>query len=132
MTIQDILQQHSTLIEKSSRKTIEPAISALGVSGLAPAQNVLQKWQSKEMWRRKSDGLFFYSTEAENKHVRLFRFDDSLEVGDFPKGELKQMKPNSGVRAMIGTALVQFQLSDPDPERRRAALVAIQRDPDAS
>ena len=31
------------------------------------------------------------------------------------KAELKQIKPNSGVRVpMIGTELVRFQLSDPD------------------
>jgi len=131
-TIQDVLQQHRALIEKSSRKTIEPAIAAIAASGLAEAQDVLQKWQSKEMWQRKADGLFFYGLEVENKQVRLFRFEDGAGLGDLAKGDLKQMKPNSGVRAMIGAALVRFQLSDPDPMRRRAALLAIQRDPDAS
>jgi urea transport system permease protein len=36
---------------------------------------------------------------------------------DFPT-----CKPNSGVRGVIAGALVQFQLSDPDPERRLQAL----------
>jgi len=45
---------------------------------------------------------------------------------------MKQLKPNSGVRGVIATALVQFQLSDRDPQRRREALSAIERDPAAS
>ena len=131
-TIQDVLQQHRTLIEKSSRKSIEPAIAALATSGLDQAQDVLQKWQSKVMWQRKRDGLFFYGLEGENNQIRLFDFDDDNEIVTSPKGDLKQIKPNSGVRAMIGAALVRFQLSDPDPVRRLAALRAIERDPSAS
>ena len=131
-TIQGVLQQHRALIEKSSRKSIEPAIAALAASGLDQAQDVLQKWQSKVMWQRKSDGRFFYGLEVEDKQVRLFDFDDGAEIATSPKGDLKQIKPNSGVRAMIGAALVQFQLSDPDPVRRLAALQAIERDPVAS
>lgn len=131
-TIQDVLQEHRALIEKSSRKTIEPAITALASSGTPQAQNVLQKWQAKEMWQRKEDGLFFYGVEGDDKQVALFDFEDGADVAVLTKNDLKQLKPNSGIRAMIGAALVQFQLSDPDPERRRAALLAIQRDPEAS
>jgi urea transport system permease protein len=35
---------------------------------------------------------------------------------------MDNLKPNSGVRAVIAAALVQFQLSDPDPKRRLDAL----------
>ena len=40
-------------------RTIGPAISAIGQSGLAQAQDVLETWAAKEMWQRKSDGLLF-------------------------------------------------------------------------
>jgi len=43
-----------------------------------------------------------------------------------------QLKPNGGVRRVIGTALVQFQLSDPDPKRRADALQSIARKPEAA
>ena len=62
----------------------------------------------------------------------MFQFGSDAEVGTFASRDLKQLKPNSGIRALIGAALVQFQLSDPDPKRRLAALLAIQRNPDAS
>ena len=127
--VQALLQDNRALIEKSSRKTIQPVIDLLAASGLDQAQVVLQKWQAREIWQRKADGLFFYGEEVEPKVFRLFDFDTSQPVGDFPKKELKQIKPNSGVRALIATSLVRFQLTDPDPVLRRAALQSIERDP---
>ncbi|MEG3661868.1 urea ABC transporter permease subunit UrtB [Celeribacter halophilus] len=131
-TVQDVLQEHAEVIVKSSRKTIAPAIEALAGSGLPAAQDVLQAWQSKDMWQRQSDGLFFKAEKRDSKTYELFDFTTGQSVGSVEKSDLKQLKPNSGIRAMIGAALVQFQLNDPDPERRRAAILAIQRDGEAS
>ena len=130
--IQDVLQQNRELIEKSSRRTIEPAIAAVRDSGLPQAQRVLQKWQAREMWQRESDGLFFYAEEVDRDTLRIFDFEDDAELGTFPDDDFDQVKPNSGIQALIGAALVQFQLSDPDPARVRAALDAIARDGEAS
>ncbi|CUH50741.1 urea ABC transporter permease subunit UrtB [Shimia marina] len=130
--IQPILQDHQALIVKSSRKTIGPAIDAVAASGLPQAQTVLEVWAAKNMWQRKSDGLFFIGEKIDSKTYALTDFDSGESVGEFAKSELKQLKPNSGIRALIGTALVQFQLSDPNIEARRAALLSIERDPEAS
>jgi urea transport system permease protein len=132
VTIQDVLQEHREVIEKSSRKTIGPAIAAIAASGLPAAQTVLQKWQSKDMWQRKEDGLFFYAEKVDAKTYTLFDLEDDNVLGDVAKSDLKQLKPNSGIRAVIGAALVQFQLNDPDPIRRQEAILAIQRDGEAS
>jgi len=129
--IQPLLQQHQAVIAKSSRKTIGPAIDAIASSGLPQAQEVLQVWAAKNMWMRKSDGFFFIGEKVEGKTYRLTDFDSGAVVGEFQKGDLKQLKPNSGIRALIGTALVQFQLSDPDPVARADALQSIARDPSA-
>jgi urea transport system permease protein len=125
--IQQILQEHSEIILKSSRKTIEPAINAVRDSGLEQAPLVLQKWGARDMWVIKDTGLFVFAEKAENKAMRMFDFADGSEIGLTPKGDLKQIKPNSGIRGLIGSALVKFQLSDPDPENRLAALTAIER-----
>ena len=130
--MQAVLQEHRELIVKSSRKTIGPAIEAVASSGLPEAQSVLQAWQVKNIWMRKSDGLFFLGEKIDAKTYRLIDFDSGDSAGEFPKRALKNIKPNSGIRAMIGTALVQFQLLDPEPERRMAALDAIERSPDTS
>ena len=130
--IQQILQEHSEIILKSSRKTIEPAINAVRDSGLKQAPVVLQKWGARDMWVIKDTGLFVFAEKAENKSMRMFDFADGSEIGLAPKGDLKQIKPNSGIRGLIGSALVKFQLSDPDPENRLAALTAIERNGDES
>ena len=127
--IQALLQEHRALIEKSSRKTIEPAIAALRDSGLPEAQAVLERWQAKELWLRKADGFFFYAEKLDSKAYSLTDIATGAPVGEATKKELKQLKPNSGVRSLIGAALVQFQLMDPDPAKRQEALDAILRDP---
>lgn len=129
--IQPLLAEHQTVIAKSSRKTIGPAIDAIASSGLPQAQQVLEVWAAKNMWMRKSDGVFFIGEKVEGKTYRLTDFDSGAVVGEFQKGDLKQLKPNSGIRALIATALVQFQLSDPDPAGRADALQSIARDPSA-
>ncbi len=130
--LQPILQEHQEIIAKSSRKTIGPAIDAIASSGLPQAQVMLETWAAKDMWMRKSDGLFFAGKKGEGRSYELTDFDTGEVVGTFEKSDLKQLKPNSGIRAMIGTALVQFQLTDPDRARRLAALQSIQRDPEGA
>ncbi|WP_299690194.1 urea ABC transporter permease subunit UrtB [uncultured Tateyamaria sp.] len=130
--IQQLLQTHGEIIAKSSRKSIGPAIDALAASGMAEAQVVLQRWQDKEMWFNKDTAVFVFAEEIENRQLRLFDVSDGSEIGTAEKNAYKQLKPNSGIRGMIAAALVQFQLSDPDPNTRTTALDAIERDAEAS
>ncbi len=125
--IQRLLQEHGEIIAKSSRRTIGPAIDALAASGLPKAQIVLERWQAKEMWVNKDTGLFVYG-EKSGKDLNAFDFADDAALGTFVARDFKQLKPNSGIRGMIGAALVQFQLSDPDPDNRIKALLSIERD----
>ena len=130
--VQDVLQSQRALIEKSSRRTIGPAIDALVASGLPQMQNVLEVWQAKEMWQRRADGLFFTAIKNADGSYNLKDLENGADVDTVASVDLKQLKPNSGVRAMIATALVQFQLSDPDPAKRGDALNSIARDPEAA
>ncbi|MEP5731582.1 MAG: urea ABC transporter permease subunit UrtB [Sulfitobacter sp.] len=130
--IQQLLQSHGTEIQKSSRKSIGPAIAALAASGMPDAQVVLNRWQSKDMWFEKETGLFVFAQKADGDTLTLFDVAGGAEIGVFAKRAYKQLKPNSGIRGMIASALVQFQLNDPDPTIRSTALAAIERDADAS
>ncbi len=125
--IQQLIQSQSELILKSSRRTIGPAIDALANSGLPEAQVVLDKWQTREMWVNEESGLFVYAEEIDRDTLRIFDFADGSEIGVVSDDGFDQIKPNSGIRGLIGTALVQFQLSDPNPETRQRALDAIER-----
>ncbi len=124
-----ILAEQSKIIAKGSRKTIQPAIDALAASALPEAALFMEKWRDKEVWVRKKDGAFFLTETDDKKTYRLLDIVSGDVVGEARKRALKQIKPNSGVRGLISTALVQFQLTDPDPVKRRAALESIQRDP---
>ena len=53
--VQDVLQEHRALLEKSSRKTIGPAIDAIALSGLPQMQGVLEAWRAKDVWQRLDD-----------------------------------------------------------------------------
>jgi urea transport system permease protein len=64
--------------------------------------------------------------------MTLIDVDSGAEAGLADKSDLDNLKPNSGVRGVIAGVLVQFQLSDPGPERRLQALTALERDPEAS
>ena len=130
--VQNVLQSQRALIEQSSRRTIGPAIDALAVSGLPQVQTVLEVWQAKDMWQRRADGMFFAATKNADGTYMLQSFDDGADVGNAVSADIDQLKPNSGVRAMIASALVQFQLSDPDPAKRADALNSIARDPEAA
>lgn len=127
--VQTVLQGQRDLIVESSRRSIGPAIDAITGSGLPQMQRVLEAWQAKEIWQRLEDGLFFLGAENAEGAYDLVDVDTGAPVGAYPKTALRQIKPNSGIRAMIATALVSFQLSDPSPEKRAAALDSIARDP---
>jgi len=129
--LQSVMQENRALIEKSSRRTVGPAIDAIAASGLSGAQRVLERWLARDMVQRRADGLFFIF-EKDGSDYRLFDIDTGAEVAVLPRGEIDQLRPNGGVRALLGAALVRFQLMDPDPEKRAASLDAIERDAEAS
>ncbi|AJE48889.1 urea ABC transporter permease subunit UrtB [Celeribacter indicus] len=131
-SIQTVLQDHREAIEASSRRTIGPAIDAIANSGLPAARGVLREWQDRNMWQREEDGLFFHAEEVDRDTLRIYDFDTGEVVGEFPEDDFDQLRPNSGIRALLGAALVQFQLNDPDPRIRRQALASLERNGDES
>jgi urea transport system permease protein len=128
-TALDILTANAALIEKPSRQTIGPVIEALGASGDARAADILAAWAEKGLGIRKADGAFFLISETGEGYA--LRDLDGVDAGIANKSDIIQLKPNAGVRGLIATALVQFTLSDPDPDKRRAALQSIAQDPKA-
>ncbi len=127
--LQSILQTHAEEVAKPSRNSVSVVLDDLAASGLPQVTEFLEKWAEKEVWRGQ-DGLFYFG--AEDDDVLTWASVDTDETGTAPADNYSQIKPNGGVRRLIGTALVQFQLSDPDLDRRTAAVASIARRPDAS
>lgn len=124
--LQSLLQEHQKTIAKPSRKTVGPVLEALVASGLPTVPQFLESWQGKEVFSRKEDGLFFY-TKKTSDGLALIDVDTGETVMTVDTKAAKQIKPNGGVRKEIASALVQFQLSDPDLTRRTDAVTAIAR-----
>ncbi|MDZ7603246.1 MAG: urea ABC transporter permease subunit UrtB, partial [Hoeflea sp.] len=127
-----LLETHRAKIEKSSRTTISPVLEDLVDSQLPSVAVFLEQWRERGVWQRKSDGRFFFVKKTDNGQLMLIDADTGAEAGLADQSELTNLNPNSGVRAVIAAALVQFQLSDPDPARRLQALTALARDANQS
>lgn len=130
--LQEVLAPHKDEIASPSRRTVGVVLDALVQSGHPDMSLMLQFWQEKALYQRDSDGYFYRIAETgETVSLLDIATGEVIETDVAPDG-LSQLKPNGGVRRVIGEALVRFQLSDPDPDRRRQALVAISRGLDES
>ncbi|MDB4122508.1 urea ABC transporter permease subunit UrtB, partial [Octadecabacter sp.] len=128
-TLQPILQSHVEEIASPSRNSVGVALDDLVVSGSPQVTDFLEQWVEKNVWQS-GDGTFFIAAETDN--VLTLIDIDTGEQRTAPAEGFTQLKPNGGVRRVIGTALVQFQLSDPDLTRRETAVASIARRPEAA
>ena len=127
--LQPILQTYTTEISKPSRGTVSEALDAIAASDLPQVTTFLEQWSDKNVWLR-SDGVFFIG-EVSGGLLALIDIDTQALLSG-AKDEFTQLKPNGGVRRLIGTALVQFQLIDPNLTRRESAVASIARRPKAA
>ncbi|MEO1307526.1 MAG: urea ABC transporter permease subunit UrtB [Pseudomonadota bacterium] len=129
--LQTVLQDNRADVERASRKTVDAVLADISERGGPEGATFLERWQNKDVWQRKEDGLFFFVETDDKQTYRLIDISSGEVVGEAGKRDLKNLKPNSGVRGVIASALVRFQLSDPERSRRVAALRAIERRPEA-
>ncbi len=124
----EILTRDFKLIQHSSVKTIGPVLEAIQQSGFDGAAEFLGKWQTKELWFREQDDRFFYATTEDKKTYELIDAITGETTAGVGKREIKQVKPNSGVRRLLDSALLQFRLTSSDTSVRSASLDSIERD----
>ncbi|MGI1661601.1 urea ABC transporter permease subunit UrtB [Palleronia sp. KMU-117] len=129
--LQAVLQTHQAEVASPSRSGVGVVLEALLASGLPAVPEFLDRWQNREVSVRTADGLFFYTEPGDGGARTLIDIDTGQPAGSAASTELSEIRPNGGVRREIAAALVRFQLSDPDPARRSAALDAILRSPSA-
>ena len=129
--LQPVLAELSKSIERPSRRTVSNTIERLFNSGADGVPHFLRRWRDKQVWLRKKDKTFFFGPDKRGT-IDLIDIDTGGVVGTASSRSLKQIKPNSGVRSVIGAALVRFQLSDPNPRVRASALKTLERNADQS
>lgn len=130
-SLQNILQTHQDEVLKPGRRTVSVVLDDLVASGLPQALPFLEAWRDREIVQRTSDGLFFRAT-GEGASFILRDLDTDVALDGAEQLDMKEARPNGGVRRAIGDALVQFRLSDPDIVKRQSAVEAIARSMEAS
>jgi len=131
-SFQDLVQSHAPNIIKGSVKTAPPIIADIQNNGGNAAQEFLLAWQSKNLWYRRADKRLILVEKIENNTFKLLDLQTKEPFGQVTKSEIKQIKPNSGLRGLLGTALVASQLTSDDLEIRTASLKSLARDPKQS
>ncbi len=131
-SFQDLVQSHAPNIIKGSVKTAPPIIADIQNNGGNAAQEFLLAWQSKNLWYRRAGKRLILVEKIENNTFKLLDLQTKEPFGRATKSEIKQIKPNSGLRGLLGTALVASQLTSDDLEIRTASLKSLARDPKQS
>ncbi|WGR59535.1 urea ABC transporter permease subunit UrtB [Paracoccus ferrooxidans] len=104
-------------IEKPSRRTVEPLvaeIAATGPEGLA----LLSAWAGRALGLAGGRLVIVNGDGA----------TDAVTGQPVADAEPRMLRPNSGVRGVIESALVAGEIASPDRARRAAALASIARD----
>ncbi|MCC5988305.1 MAG: urea ABC transporter permease subunit UrtB [Pararhodobacter sp.] len=128
--LQNVLQTVRERVANPSRGTVPEVLDALLAAEAPGTVDFLRAWAERGVYERQGDGLFFFAREEADRSLTLLDIDRGTEAGQVGSRDVNQIRPNAGVRREIGAALVQFELTDPDPARRRAALESAARSPD--
>ena len=130
---EEVLGRNAKLIQKSSSRTVDPVLAEIQEFGGAAAAEFMQNWKDKTLYFVKADGRFVTveATGKDDAGKKIVDVRDAVSkqpLGLMPAKNVKQIKPNSGVRAKIASALAPVQLTSDNIDIRRAGLAAISRD----
>lgn len=121
------VEKNAPNIIKGSVKTASPIIAELVETDDPAAMRFLSLWQEKSLWYRKTDKRIFAVKEQEDGSFDLLDFNNLEVVANLPKKQIKQIKPNSGLRALIAESLVAFRLLNEDKQVRQEAVANLAR-----
>lgn len=123
--LQSALQVDPDQVERASRRTVEEVLTRLADIGSPNLQAFLEAWSDRRVVMREDDQVFFIGERDGDNYV--LTDIDTGEESQMPRDGAKALKPNAGVRRVIGSALIEFQLSDPRRAARIDALTALER-----
>lgn len=115
--LEQVITDNLEQIQRPSRRTVEPLIAqiaATGPEGLA----ILSAWANRNLGLTDDGQLLIVDGETTT---------DAMTGQVVTGADPKMLRPNSGVRGLIESALVAGEIASPDPGRRTAALDSIAR-----
>ena len=124
---EQVLAIHIDDIIKPSSRTVEPVLADIVALQYPEGSRFLIQWQEKAIWYVKETQALITVTPNDDDTFSALAFPSGVDLGIFNKRDIKQIKPNSGVRGRIDAALVGVRLMSNDPAERQLALEAIAR-----
>ena len=129
----EILNKNAALIQKSSSKTVAPVLAEIQSYGTRLAADFLIGWKNKELFFIKESSRIIRvdSTGKNEDGKKIVTISDAVtdeKLGTRLSKDVKQIKPNSGVRAKIASALVPVLLASENIQDRQEGLDTLSRD----
>ena len=122
-----VLSENFKLIIKSSSKTIEPVIDKLLRTESPKLEEFLQIWKEKKLYFVKKTKKIVIIKQKISEDFEIIQFSNDRNLGFYKKKDIKQIKPNSGVRSKISDALIGFQLQNKSVKIRSKSLETLSR-----
>ena len=122
-----VLSENFKLIIKSSSKTIEPVIDKLLKTESPKLEEFLQIWKEKKLYFVKKTKKIVIIKQKISEDFETIQFSNDRNLGFYKKKDIKQIKPNSGVRSKISDALIGFQLQNKSVKIRSKSLETLSR-----
>ena len=123
----NFLFKNSKLIINSSSKTVGTFLEKINVYDQNTVSRFLNLWKNKKLFYIKETKKIVLISKFDNKTYYAIDIFSNAKIGKKQKKDFKKIKPNSGVRAKIATALVNFQIFSNDKNKRINSINALEK-----
>ena len=123
----EVVEKHFKNISRGSVKTAPLIIADIQAVDSKAAVAFLAAWQNKQLWYIKTNKQIVYATTEDQTIYALRDIKTGIPLGKVTRKKIKQIKPNSGLRALLGEALIEFRLASEDRLVRENALRSLSR-----
>ncbi len=130
LSFEEFLKQNEKIIRKSSSKTVGSILQGIQQFSGRRSTLFLQSWKDKKLHYVRPSGRFVLIKKVEgddSKKVSIIDLVTGDRLGLMTNKSIRQIKPNSGVRAKIASALVPIQLGSDKFEDRLNGLKTLKR-----
>ena len=123
----NFLFKNSKLVINSSSKTVGTFLEKINVYDQNTVSRFLNLWKNKKLFYIKETKKIVLISKFDNKTYYAIDIFSNAKIGKKKKKDFKKIKPNSGVRAKIATALVNFQIFSNDKNKRINSINALEK-----
>ena len=121
------IDENSKYVIKSSSKTVDVILKKIDDFNEEKVTQFLILWKNKELYYIKKSKKIVLAKKANDNSYEALDVFSKLVIKKLVKKELKKIKPNSGVRTKISSALVRFQIFSKDEEKRLISIKALEK-----